>query len=339
MAARHSLPDRELIMHVTQKTCSPKETIMRHRYLFRFSYGNIIFEAIRNPAAACHPHIEKCIIEPMGNYLIWFLVAILYYPLFSNLYNMRWDKVDYTHAYFILPISLWLVWRKHGEIKNIYLEAITDKKNLFSLLILLSGILMFIFGWRQEYTFIQTLSLIPLLFGLTWYLYGAKMSKTLSFPILYLLLLVPPPFAILDGITLPMRHGISVLTEKFLFLLNYPISREGLILKIGYNDIFMGAPCSGFRSLITMFSLVLVYVYISKGTPFKKLILTSLIIPIALLGNLVRVITLCLITFYFGEEAGQGFFHNFSGIVIFIITLMGLMGAESVLDRMKIGRA
>jgi exosortase len=277
--------------------------------------------------------------NPMGNYLIWILVSVLYYPLFSYLYNKRWDTVDYTHAYFILPLSLWLIWRKRREIKNIYREASPDKMNLFSFFVLLTGILMFIFGWQKDYIFIQTLSLIPLLFGLTGFLYGTKMSKTLSFPILYLLLLVPPPFGILDSITLPMRYGISVLAEKILFFLHYPISREGLLLKIGYNDIFMGAPCSGFRSLITMFSLVLVYVYISKGSLLKKFVLTSLIIPMALFGNLVRVITLCLITFYFGEEAGQGFFHNFSGIVIFIITLLGLMGAESLLDRMKFGRA
>lgn len=274
----------------------------------------------------------------MGNYLIWLLVAILYYPLFSYLYNMRWDSVDYSHAYFILPLSLWLTWRKRSEIKNIYQDTTTDTKNLLSLFILLTGILMFIFSWHQNYIFIQTFSLIPVMFGLTGFLYGAKMARTLCFPILYLLLLVPPPLGILDSITLPMRHGISVLAENILFLLNYPISREGLLLKIGYNDIFMGAPCSGFRSLITMFSLVLVYVYISKGNLAKKLILTSFIIPMALFGNLVRVITLCLITFYFGEEVGQGFFHNFSGIVIFIITLLGLMGAESVLDRMRIGR-
>jgi exosortase len=203
----------------------------------------------------------------------------------------------------------------------------------FSLLLI--GIALFIFGWRQDYLFISTLSLIPLLFGLTLYLYGTQTAKKLSFPIFYLLLLVPPPFGILDSITLPMRQGISVLTEKILFVFNYPISRNGLLLTIGYNDIFMGAPCSGFRSLITMFSLILVYVYIIKGNLTKKLILTSFIIPMALFGNLVRVITLCLITYYFGEEAGQGFFHNFSGIVIFIITLLGLIGVETILDRLQ----
>jgi exosortase len=273
----------------------------------------------------------------MISYLIWTLVVILYAPVFSNLYHFRWDTVDYTHAYFILPISLWLTWRKRKEIKDFYQYSTHNKRNLISFLILLLGLSIFIFGLRQDYIFIQTLSLIPLLFGLIGYLYGKKMVRTLSFPVLYLLLLVPPPFGVIDSITLPMRYGISVLTEKILFLLNYPITRKGLLLTIGYDDIFMGAPCSGFRSLITMFSLVLVYVYISKGDLSKKLILTAFIIPMALLGNLLRVITLCLITYYFGEEAGQGFFHNFSGIVIFIITLLGLMGTESILDKMKTG--
>ena len=264
-------------------------------------------------------------------YIIWILVVILYAPVFLNLYNIRWDTVDYTHAYFILPISLWLTWRKRALLTVLFQNS-SNKYTFSSICLFLFGILMFIFGWREDYLFITTLSLIPVLCGLIIYLYGMKTAKSLSFPIFYLLLLVPPPFGVLDSITLPMRHGTSVAAEAILRFLNYPITREGLLLTIGYHDIFMGAPCSGFRSLITMFSLVLVYVYISKGSLSKKLILTSLIVPMALLGNLVRVITLCLITFYFGEEAGQGFFHNFSGIVIFIITILGLIGAETILE-------
>ncbi len=193
---------------------------------------------------------------------------------------------------------------------------------------------MFIFGWREDYLFITTLSLIPFLYGLIIHLYGMHIAKTLSFPILYLLLLVPLPAAIIDGITLPLRYGISVITEDILKFFHYTIKREGLLLSIGYHDIFMGQPCSGFRSLITMFSLVLAYVYISsKGGWVKKLILVCFTLPFAMLGNLIRIIALCLITYYFGEEIGQGFFHYFSGVIIFIITLMGIMGVESLLEK------
>ncbi|MBI4707234.1 MAG: exosortase [Candidatus Omnitrophica bacterium] len=262
---------------------------------------------------------------------IWILVAVLYSPILWQLYHNRWETVDYTHAYFIFPISLWLAWRNRIKIRELAGKK-TSEKSLSAFLTLFAGISMFIFGWRQDYLFIATLSLVPMLVGLISYIYGWNVVKVLSFPILYLLLLVPPPMGILDSITLPMRHGISFLAEKILRFLDYPITREGLLLTIGYNDIFMGQPCSGFRSLITMFSLVLVYVYINKSSLNKKIILTLFIIPFALLGNLIRVITLCLVTFYFGEETGQGFFHNFSGIMVFVITILGIIGLESLLE-------
>jgi len=270
----------------------------------------------------------------MINYFVWLLVTALYTPVFIQLYSTKWEALDYTHAYFILPISLFLTWNKRDQIKNI-LRSNEKGGGLPGLAILSFGILMFILGWRQNYWLITTLSLIPVLIGLIIYLYGREMLKILWFPILYMLLLVPPPLGILDSITLPMRYAISKATVIILKFVNYPITREGLLLRIGYNDIFMGQPCSGFRSLITLLSLGMVYVYMSKSTLSKKFLLTAFIVPFALLGNLVRVITLCLITYYFGEEAGQGFFHNFSGIVMFIITILGLISVESILNMKK----
>ena len=269
------------------------------------------------------------------NYSTWILVVALYFPIFWKLYRVRWDLLDYSHAFFILPISIWLVWRKREQLK-VCIQNAKPGNNYSGLVSLSMGILIFLFGSRFDYSLLITISLLPVLVGLIYFLYGIDTLKLLSFPIAYLLLLVPPPMSVIDSITLPMRYGISNLTEKILSLLNYPITREGLLLNIGYNDIFMGQPCSGFRSLITLFSLGLIYVYISKTRLINKVILILFVIPLALLGNLVRVITLCLITFYFGEEAGQGFFHNFSGIVMFIITILGLLGIETILNKISV---
>ena len=316
---------------------------------------------------------------------------MLYSPVFYDLYRSRWASSDYTHAYFILPVFLWLVWRKRGLVRE-RLQTINpplnppfarergrvidyppvsplvkggikggynktsqtcphetrpresgdgEKKflqsnttsNFVGLFMLVFGTSMFIFGWRQDYVFFTTLSLLPVIYGLTTFLYGLKIAKALSFPILYLILLVPIPIGIIDSITLPMRYGISYATESILKLFHYPITREGLLLSIGNNELFIGQPCSGFRSIITMVSAGLIYVFISKTSFPKKLILVSSIIPLALLGNLFRIITLCLITYYFGEAAGQGFFHNFSGIMMVVIITLGLLGLEYLLGK------
>ena len=273
----------------------------------------------------------KSIKDNLFHYIAWLLIAVLYAPVFYDLYRQRWDSVDYTHAYFILPISLWLAWQKRKSIAGI-MASPAGNRHSFGMPLLIIGILMFIFGWRQGYLFITTLSLIPVLCGAMVYLYGTAMVRLLAFPIFYLLLLVPPPLGVLDSITIPMRYGVSAAVAGLLKALHYPITRDGLLLSMGGHEIYMGAPCSGFRSLITMISLGLVYVYIIKGARAKKTALLASIVPFALLGNFVRVTGVCLVTYYFGAKVGEKF-HDVSGFVIFAVLIAGLMGLEAVLEK------
>lgn len=266
------------------------------------------------------------------HFSIWVLVASLYATHMYSLYHSVWAAYDYTHAYLILPLFLWLVWRKRVVLRE-SMKRIEQGSNIFGLFILLFGISLFIFGWRRNFVSVTTASLLPVLYGLVNYLYGAGVTRILAFPILYLIFLVPLPAGIVDSITLPMRYGVSIATAGILEFLRYPITREGLLLSIGSDELFMGQPCSGFRSLISLFSLALIYVYLSRINLQKKALMVSFIIPFALLGNLIRVLLLCIITYYFGMDAGQGFFHNFSGMVIFIIIVAGLFGMECLLRR------
>jgi exosortase len=268
--------------------------------------------------------------------LVWLLLAILYAPILTILYKSRWETIDYTHAYFILPVSLWLAWRKRKILAKLSREeSAQPRKTLWGidlgLFWLGIGMAMFILGWRKDYLFVSSLSVIPVLFGTLSYLYNPQVARALRFPILYLLLMVPPPLGVLDAITIPMRYGTSLVAYLILRSFFLPITHDGLLLSVEGQQLFMGPACSGFRSLITLVSLGLVYVYLSKSSFKKRMVLLVSIIPLALFGNLVRVIILCLIAYYFGEKAASGFFHNFSGMVMFIVALLGLLGLESLL--------
>jgi len=266
------------------------------------------------------------------HYVVWILTAAIFYPTFLKLYSYYWDVIDYTHAYFILPIFLWFVWRKRSILKSLYSKQKTTS-NYLGLFIFILGLYLFVFGQTNQYFFIITFAFVFVIFGLVNYLYGLKITKVLCLPILYLLLLVPIPKELIDTVTLPMRYGVSATANAILDFFTFPVTREGLLLTINNNELFMGEPCSGFRSLITLLSLFLAYIYISKSRMINKSILVACIVPAALTGNLIRVITICLLTFYFGQEVGQGVFHGFSGIIIFSFTTIILVCIELALTR------
>lgn len=266
----------------------------------------------------------------MFYFLPWSLTVILYIPVFIQLYTLRWQMIDYTHAYFILPVSLWLAWRK----REVLIPAASSNPSVTfgGLFLLVFGLLVYLFGWRLDYLLISTFSMIPVLFGLVLYFYGQRAAKTLLFPILYLLLLVPPPLGILDSITLPMRYGVTLGADIFLKFFDIPVTRDGLLLSIGGNQIYMGAPCSGLRSLVTMLALGLVYAYLIPLSFKNKVTLVLAIIPLALLGNLIRIATTCLAVFYLGPQIAEGPVHFLSGLVIFVIMLACFVALEKRLE-------
>lgn len=267
-----------------------------------------------------------------GYYLLWAWVGALFYPVLRILYSQRWGALSYTHAYFILPVSLGLVFWKRKELSEAF--AGTKKRfGLSSLIILVFGTLMYLFGWWQDYMVISTFALIPFLYGFVGFIYGKKVQRLILFPILYLLLLVPPPFALLDRVTLPLRYISAFGVEKVFRLFNFPIEREGLGYVIRGQQMMIDEACSGFRSLVTMFSLGLVYVYVSKLTLIKKVILVLSIIPLAIMGNILRVIIVSLIGVYFGQEAASGFMHSFSGVIVFLFIVLGFVGIEALWGR------
>jgi exosortase len=258
----------------------------------------------------------------------WILLAALFVPIFYQLYQIRWVQIDYTHAYFILPIFLFLIFQKRDVLRP-YTFSPTPLSTACGLCLIILASFMFVLGWREGFLFVSTLSFIFFLLGLSLFLMGTLATRKILFPILYLFLLVPVPLGILDQVTLPLRYGTSVAVEWCLHYLEYPVHRDGLLLSMGTTEIYVGQPCSGFRSIVTLFSLGLIYIYFSKIKFSHKLFLTASIIPFALIGNCIRVMAVCLITYYWGKNAGEGFLHTFSGLVVFLIVILGMFILEN----------
>jgi len=161
---------------------------------------------------------------------------------------------------------------------------------------------------------------------------GSSALKVVWFPLFFMLFMIPLPGTVVIVLTMPMKMAVSYVTEHVLYWANYPIARNGVILQIGQYQLLVADACAGLQTLLTLESLGLFYLNVVRHTSlFRNVALAILIVPISFTANVIRVITLTLITYYFGDGVGQGFLHQFAGIVLFLSALMLILGIDMLL--------
>jgi exosortase B len=147
-----------------------------------------------------------------------------------------------------------------------------------------------------------------------------------------MLFMIPLPATIVDNLTMPMKMAVSYVAENILFWANYPIARTGVILQIGQYKLLVADACAGLHTLFTLEALGLLYLNIIRhDSLFRNIALAIFIVPISFTANVIRVMVLTLITYHFGDEAGQGFLHGFAGMVLFLSALLLIIGVDSLL--------
>ena len=192
------------------------------------------------------------------------------------------------------------------------------------------GLLCYVAGRSQDIFILDLGSQILVFAGILLLTRGLPLLKALWFPLFFIIFMLPFP---LDSLTLPMKMAVSYVTENILFWLGYPIAREGVILQIGQYQLLVADACAGMHTLISLEALGLLYLSLVKhDSLIRNVTLTLLIVPISFTANVIRVITLTLITYYFGDEVGQGFVHGFAGILLFFVALMFIMTVDSMLQ-------
>jgi exosortase B len=162
---------------------------------------------------------------------------------------------------------------------------------------------------------------------------GAPALRVLWFPFFFMLFMVPLPSEFVAAVTMPMKMAVSWATEHVLFAFGYPISRAGVILQIGQYQLLVADACAGLQTLLTLEALGLFYLNLMRHpSAVRNIGLAVFIVPISFSANVIRVIVLTLITYYFGDAAGQGFLHGFAGMVLFVTALLLILSIDSTLQ-------
>src|SRR5262245_35010160 len=257
-------------------------------------------------------------------------LLLLYVPTLFDLASMIWLRDGDAHGAIILAVIAWLIWDK----RRVLLEAPVSTAPVPGLILLLFGLLLYVLGRSQSILVLEVGTLIPILAGVLLAMRGWPALRAMSFMLFFIAYLVPLPTYFEDAMTLPLKQHVSEISAQILYVAGYPIAHEGVLLTVGQYKLLVADACAGLKSMFSLSAIGLLYLYLMRHQSWlhNGLILASLL-PIAFFANIVRVIILVLITYHFGDAAGQGFMHGFSGMVLFVVALIVTLLLDAILAR------
>lgn len=256
------------------------------------------------------------------------LVALFVIPTMVFVAHTSWSSEQGAHGPIVLITGLWLLARHLPEVLPHARKPDSWKVAALFAVVLPVYAIARIGAIVEVEGYLMYACLLVLLYSLV----GWDVMRRLWFPLVYLLFVFPPPDTVVAIVTQPMKIFVSRAAVWLLGLVGYPVGGEGVHIYIGPYQLLVAAACSGLNSLISLTALSLLYIYIRhQAEASYALILVLLTVPVAVLANLVRVLMLILLTYHFGEAAGQGFLHEFAGLTMFVAALALIMAADFML--------
>ena len=257
-------------------------------------------------------------------------LAVLYVPSLVDLFKGVWSNDEQMHGPIVLGIACWLIYRNWGAMLA---ASAGEPASAWGWVFAVFALLLYALGRSQDILIFEVGSVIWLLVGIGLLSRGVKAVKAQWFALFFMLFMVPLPSQVVDLVTLPMKMAVSYVAEVVLYAVGYPIGRNGVILQIGQYMLLVADACAGLHTLLTLEALGLLYLnLVRRDSLFRNVALAILIVPISFAANVIRVMALSLITYHFGDEAGQGFLHGFAGMVLFLSALMLIIGFDTLLQ-------
>jgi exosortase B len=253
----------------------------------------------------------------------------LYVPTLVSLFSTIWASDAQGHGPIVLGISIWLIYKRWPQLMD---TRLSNPSPVLAWVLLVTAGVLYALGRSQGIWIFEVGSAVMVISGIVLLLRGPAQLRVIAFALFFMFFMIPLPGAVVDALTQPMKMAVSYIAENILHTLGYPISRSGVILQIGPYQLLVADACAGLHTLFTLEALGLLYLNLVRHSSlFRNIALAILIVPISFAANVIRVCALTLITYYFGDEAGQGFLHGFAGMVLFLSALMLIIATDGVL--------
>ena len=280
-------------------------------------------------AVLARERAEDRILWPLWIGIFGALILLLYGSILKALVLAWWRDPNYGHGFLVPVFSAFVLWKERQRLAQTKIKPAN-----FGIVVMLAAIGALLVGSLGAELFSSRCSLLILLGGIVLFLAGWGMLRAVLFPLSFLVLMIPIPVIIFNQITFPLQLMASRFATFWLQLINVPVLREGNLIILPNYTLEVVDACSGIRSLMTLITLAIAYGYLVEGKRWIRWLLVIIMLPIAIVSNSIRIFGAGLLTYHFGKDMAEGFFHEFSGWVIFVAALLLMFGCHWLLRKL-----
>jgi exosortase len=255
-------------------------------------------------------------------------LLLLYWPVLTGLVDAWSTDDNYSHGFFIVPLAAYFAWERRRAF-----AASPVRPSIAGLAVVAVSLALLVAGLLGAELFLSRVSIIGAVAGSVLFLFGWPRLRVMLFPLAFLLLMVPLPALIFNKIAFPLQLLASRVGESSISALDIPILREGNVLILANATLEVAEACSGIRSLVSLFTLGIVFGYFVDRRPWVRAVIALSAIPVAILANGLRVASAGVAAHNFGAAGVEGLFHEFSGWVVFIVAFLMMIGVQRLLQR------
>jgi exosortase len=261
------------------------------------------------------------------------LVAALYGPVLTQMVVQWWQDPDYSHG-FVVPLFVgFVLYQRRNKLRQVALVP-----NNLGFPVMLGAIVLLLAGTLGAELFVSRSSLLFLFGGMILFFAGWKMLRAMAFPLVFLVLMIPLPALLYNQVTFPLQLLASRLASNSLELVGIPVLREGNVLVLPNYSLEVVEACSGIRSLMSLIALAVAYGYFVEKRLWARITLVVLMLPIAVASNALRVVGAGVVTYFWGPQYAEGFFHFFQGWLIFVSAVACMLSVHWLLSHVARSR-
>ncbi len=255
------------------------------------------------------------------------VLLVVYLPALIDLVENWWHDDNYSHGFLVPLVSAGLVWSKREQ-----LARIPHRIDRLGLLVVLAGAVLFVLANGMAEYFTLRFSFVLTLFGMTWYLFGRQFVRTIWFAFFFLLFMIPIPYVIYYAIAFPMQTLATKITVWGLNVIGMAAVRQGNIIHITGHSLEVAEACSGIRSLVSLVALGALYAYVTQKRFIGQVIVFVSTVPVAIVGNVVRVFVTSVLVATGTEAVTQEPLHSIMGLLVFVVAFI-LLSIISIIVR------